>query len=86
MKTVQYVNKFYFLTSKKRIPSIQYNLQQSLREIWSQSYQTFIFPVFQILLLSLSVCKKGKICIYEKWSSLSAKNGKILRLGRKKVW
>ena len=26
----------------------------------SRSYQTFIFPVFQFLLLSLNVCKKGK--------------------------
>ena len=28
--------------------------------IRSQSYQTFIFPVFRFLLLSSSVCKKGK--------------------------
>ena len=27
---------------------------------WSRSYQTFIFPVFRFLLLSLSVCNKGK--------------------------
>ena len=28
--------------------------------------------------------RKGKICIHEKWSILSAKNGKILRFRRKK--
>ena len=44
----------------------------------SQSYQTFIFPVFQFLLLCLSVCRK--------WSSFLAKNRKILHFRRKKVW
>ena len=56
------------------------------RETRSQSYQTFIFPVFRFSLLSLKVCCIWKnVCAVQR-PSLVAKNEKILCLRRKRVW
>ena len=62
-------------------------LRKGLRHtIRSQSYQTFIFPVFRFLLLSLRVCNIWKNVVTMQWPSLVAKNRKILPERRKMVW
>ena len=51
----------------------------------SQSYQTFIFPVFRILLLSLSVWKRGKnMYLWEMVKLISIKTKKIFVYEEKK--
>jgi hypothetical protein len=54
--------------------------------IGSQSYQTLISLFFRFSLLSLSVCRIRKYCLYFEMAKLSSKNRKNLRFLKKKVW
>ena len=50
----------------------------------SRSYQTFIFPVFQFLLLSLRGCSIWKKCVYYTTAKLSNKKRKNYLFTKKK--
>ena len=53
-------------------------------QIWSWSYQTFIFPVFRFLLISLRVCSIWKKCVYCTTAKLSSKKWKNSLFTKKK--